>query len=30
MISSPSKTPEIDTTEVASKLAKVLAKGNTQ
>jgi hypothetical protein len=27
---SPSKTPEIDTTEVASKLAKVLAKGNAQ
>jgi hypothetical protein len=27
---SPSKTPEIDTTEVASKLAKVLAKGNGQ
>ena len=27
---SPSKIPEIDTTEVASKLAKVLAKGNAQ
>ena len=27
---SPSKTPEIDTAEVASKLAKVLAKGNAQ
>ena len=27
---SPIKTPEIDTTEVASKLAKVLAKGNAQ